>query len=446
MNILFNHQKWPVIFFVILCACVIGCKKITPNNTQVTFLPQYKDSQLVVWRKPGVTTENMNLKVNNLKAKYTGTLDRIVCQSCDDSLELWSGTAIAGFINSEVASPSTRPRGNPTGEDDTLRYSLNIIVHLPDEDTIAKLTLQTVLPITTNTPQVTVAVFDTGVDPAVTDNFTSNAPIIPTCRPGGDRGWNFIDNNNNITDAFTAKHGTVVSKFIIDQVRANAAGNRVNILPVKIFNADGKSDLFSVLCGFSYAQKAGAKVINASFGFYDYGAEPNPVLLKYVEKVLTKNNVLLIASAGNKIDEEDIYAATWAGLPASGLRNMDIHHFYPGGLAKLLPNVYCVTTARLMPTADISPNQNYSKVIVDIGTIADFPDFYFKHPFDATRRVIGSSFATPVFTGKLVSWYSAIATMLDNKENVLRYLKDNGVVFDDVPAFEARIKERHYVR
>ena len=444
MNILFNHQKWPVVFFIILCCCVMGCKRTTNNNTQGTFLPEYKDGQLVVWRKPGVTSATMDLKVQNLKDKYTGTVVRKVCQSCDDDLELWSGTAITNYINTEVASPSTRPKGNPTGEDDTLRYSLNIIVHLPDEGQPPVVTLQPVLPITTNTAQVTVAVFDTGVDTVVTNNFTSNAPTIPTCRPGGDKGWNFIDNNNTVTDTFRAKHGTVVSKFIIDQVRANATGNRVNILPVKIFDADGKSDLFSVLCGFSYAQKAGAKIINASFGFYDYGDEPNPVLLKYVEKVLTKNNVLLIASAGNKIPAEDIYARDTVRLPVSGLRNMEIHHFYPGGLAKYLPNVYCVTTAWLAPP-NVSPNQNFSKIIVDIGTIADFSDYSFKHPFDNTRIVKGSSFATPVFTGKLVSWYSGVAGMLENKENVLNFLRTNGVVFEDI-RLTPQIKTGRYVR
>jgi Subtilase family len=445
MNTLFNHQKWPVVFFVILCVCAMGCQKITNNNnTQLPFLPQYKDSQLVVLRKPGVTAAAMNLKAQNMRDEYAGTVDRKVCQTCDDSLELWSGSAIAAFINSEVASPSTRPRGNPTGEDDTFSYSVNIIVKLPEENQLS-FAQHPVDTISKNTDIVTVAVFDTGVDPDVTNNFTNS---VPTCKTGGGRGWNFITNDAVTADVFPSKHGTVVSKFIIDQVRANAAGNRVNILPVKIFNANGASDLFSVLCGFSYAQKAGAKIINASFGFYDYGAEPNPVLLKYVEKVLTNNNVLLVAAAGNAFTDDDDYGTT-LGLTSLDLRDMDINHFYPGGLAERLPNVYCVTTAFLTPPK-VSPTQNHSDQIVDIGTIADFgaPDYSFKHPFAPLSLhfvVKGSSFATPIFTGKLVSWYSDIAGLVGNKADVLRHLKDRGVVFDDVPAFDPYIREGRYV-
>lgn len=443
MNILSgqHYKKCGIVFFVILCIAAAGCKSSNSNNTQGTFLPEFIDGQLVVWRKTGVSSATMDIKAQNLRDRYSGTLVRKVCENCDDSLELWTGTAITNFINSEVASPSTRPRGNPSGDDDTLRYSLNIVVRLPDEGQFA-LAQQPVAPITTNTAQVTVAVFDTGVDGDVTNNFTSS---VTTCKPAGDKGWDFINNNNNTADVYPTKHGTVVSKFIIDEVRANAAGNRVNILPVKIFGSDGSSDLFSVLCGFAYAQKAGAKIINASFGFYDYGAEPNPILLEYVRKVLTNNNILLVAAAGNAISAEDAYATSTVGLPMSGLRDLEVHHFYPGRLAKNLPNVYCVTTA-LLSTVGVSPTQNYSKNVVDIGAIADFPDYSFQHPFNPLLTMKGSSFATPIFTGKLVSWYDGYSATLDNKATILNFLKTNGVVFEDVPVLAEKIRGGRYVR
>ncbi len=438
-------QKYFVLFFALIGFCLSGCEPTNPNDQKV-YLPEHKQNELLVWRKSGVTPGSWSAKKTNFQAKYgAGLTVSKKCQNCDDGdLEVWSGSSVVNFISSEVASPTTRPRGNPTGEDDTLYYSLNFIVHLPIENDVSQFPSFVVPPFTSNLPEVTVAVFDTGVDPEITTNYTSN---ILSCKTGGEKGWNFVDENNNTSDRFSSRHGTVVSKFIVDEVNAHAGGNRVNILPVKIFGADGSSDLFNVLCGFSYAKKAGAKIINASFGFYYYHDDPPKLLAKYVEEVLTSNNILLVAAAGNKIPSEDAIARYGIGVPESGLRNLELHHFYPGGLAKYLPNVYCITTARLAPTVSPSPNQNFSKNIVDIAAIADLPAvFGFYHPFDNTKSVAGSSFATPIFTGKLASWYSTISGALDNKATILNTMSTNAVVFNDFPALGEWIIGGRYVR
>lgn len=442
------HRKYRKLLWfsvLLIIGCVTGCT-ITNDNNDKVYLPEHRRGELVVWRKPGVSAADWSTKKANLQASYGGVLTvQKKCENCaTGDLELWSGSAITNFINTEVASPTTRPRGKPTGEDDTLYYSLNMIVRLPIEKDMPQYSRQPVPPFTSNLPEVTVAVFDTGVDGDITNSFTKD---IVSCKPGGERGWNFVHENNVTDDIFPAKHGTVVSKLIVDQVKLNPSGNMVNILPVKIFDVDGSSDLFNVLCGFSYAKNAGAQIINASFGFYYYHDEPPAILLKYVEEELTNNNILLVAAAGNQIESEDYDAVGGLGITGSLLRNLDYHYFYPGGLSKYLPNVYCVTTARLAPTIDVSPRQNYSKNIVDIATIAHLPTNYeFYHPFNNVLSVAGSSFATPIFTGQLTSWYSTISGSLDNKASVITTLRTNGVVFNDVPALSDFVRNGQYVK
>jgi Subtilase family len=438
----FNQRHLFVL--IILIAFITSCTKKSPVQNKV-YLPEYKPGQLVVWRKQGISNVGWELKKANFRLVYGGTLIEKKCENCDDSLELWSGTAVENFINTEVASPRTSPRGKPSGEDDTFYYGLNMIIGLPVESPMPQFTPSPVLPFISSLPKITVAVFDTGIDEEITKNFSVD---ILSCKTGGNKGWNFVGNNNIIIDEFPQKHGTVVSKFIVDQVKSHMGGNMINILPVKIFDAGGSSDLFNVLCGFSYAQKAGAKIINASFGFYYYNNDSCLILKKYVEKVLTKNNILLVASAGNVIADEDIKASRYLGVPEAELRNLDFHYFYPGGLAKYLPNVFCVTTAAMTLAPVTSPNQNYSKYIVDIGTVANLPGTYsFIHPFiGAPNKVTGSSFATPVFTGKLASWYSEIIAGMGNKEAILTALKIKGVVFDDPGPLANRVKAGRYVQ
>jgi hypothetical protein len=419
----------------------LRCKK---DDSQKRFvLPKYRPNQLMVWRKPGVNDASWTIRKNNFKNKYGGDFAVTKkCSGCDDALEVWEGATVQNFITGEVARASTSPKGQPSGEDDTLYYSLNFIVELPIDKRPG--TYQpVVLPPQnrSNFPVITLAVFDTGVDPDITSNNTAS---VVTCKPGGDKGWNFVAENNSVADDFPVKHGTIVSKYILDEVKANRSGNNVNILPVKIFATDGTSDLFAVLCGFAYAKKAGAQIINASFGFYYYIDEPPAILLKYTEAMLTANNIILVAAAGNRIVDEDTEAAK-LGLAGADLRNLDRHYFYPGGLSKFLPNVFCVTTAN-KTTGAVSPTQNFSNTRVDVGTSpAAGAGYEFVHPFAPDQTISGSSFATPIFAGKLCSWYSQVVSAPFNKEAILLSLKAKAVVFDDVPALNALIKNGRYV-
>jgi hypothetical protein len=430
---------------VIVCTSVnLKCKK---DDQRKLILPKHKRTELLVWRKPGVSEAAMAAKRANLKNRYGGDIAVTKkCEGCDQNLEVWSGSTVQNFITEEVAGVSTRPRGKPTGEDDTLYYSLNIIADLPyDKRTQLPTFASGPLPPPpgSNLPVITVAVFDTGADPAVTTNYTQT---VSSCKPLGTKGWNFLDENNNVLDNYPGQHGTVVSKFIIDEVRSYATAHPVNILPVKLFGTDGTADLFSILCGFSYARKAGAKIINASFGFYYYLDEPPKMLLKYVEQELTANNVILVAASGNSFPDEEAEATSVLGIAGDDLRNLEKHYFYPGGLSKYLPNVICVTTVSTT-LGSSAPNQNYSPVVVNVGAAANVAGTYnFTHPFQPAASVIGSSFATPVFTGELCALYGRVVSLPVNKDAILTNMRTAGIVFDDVPPLSTRVQLGRYVK
>jgi hypothetical protein len=403
-------------------------------------------TQLIVLKRPGITTrvfeawKRRNLRPYDLRFKN-------VCKYCDDSLELWEGANVSTFISEKTASAGLPPAGiKPNlsgGGDDIAFYSYNFVIDLPepscecDED-IKYPNQPTVLP----GPGITIGILDTGIAPYLKNLYTKP---VTTCLPGGENGWNFVDDNNNTEDDYARKHGSAVAGFIITE--ANKYKKQpISILPVKVHNKFGKSDLFSILCAIAYAANSGCKIINASFGFYSPAtAQPPALLSAFVKKHIADNNIILVAAAGNvNIDE------TAAGTPMDAIRDLEINPFYPACLAKDFDNVIAVTTIARQD-GKVSPSQNFSKKIVDLGVDCDViaeNDYRFEDPLGRGILIIGSSYATPVITGIIAQHYAELTAGMPviDKTELINRMKNLLLIEQNIPLGDFVIEGRFAVK
>ena len=162
--------------------------------------------------------------------------------------------------------------------------------------------------ITTGSPNVLVAVVDTGIDvnhPDLAQNIYTNAGPPPT------NGFNVADNNSNVSDV--VGHGTQMAGIIaaVSNNGVGVAGTcQCKVLPVKFFT-QSQSDPSQVLGtvadaakGIIYAVGAGADIINAS-----WEASPSTGELKALrEACVAANdaNVLMVCIAGNDGFDNDV--------------------------------------------------------------------------------------------------------------------------------------------
>lgn len=265
--------------------------------------------------------------------------------------------------------------------------------------------------------KIVVAVLDTGFDPNLVDpNYLwkkTGEEIDPNCYKDAESGWNFSnlssasgDGNPNFKDDHPGRHGSIVSQFIINEFR-KSTNNVVQIMPLKTHDAEGRGDLFGIICAIYFAIAKGANIINASWGFYYYYENPIPFLSRLINTTLKEKGILFITAAGNKFEDEEIIARQIYleenGIPISDeqLRNLAIHNFYPAHLSHDENSVITVTTTN---GKTVSRTQNYSHTYANLGVLADEvtrAGMKFQVPFPGSEAepISGSSFATAIATG-----------------------------------------------
>lgn len=431
--------------------------------------PEKKDpyKQLIVWLKPGATGAEFSQWIYDSLTKKGVNRDitiSFVCGSCDSTLFLLEGKGVEVFMQGEVAQggSSSKKKIPVTGESGPVYFGTNRPLIFPDKTLAAERSRGEFPKVNYSESAVKVAVFDTGLDSAlISPYFLWYQSADSACIPGANKGWNFLTGNNDVYDDNPQRHGTTVTGFITNEAELYKK-SRVEILPVKVFGNDGTGNLYTILCGFAYAQNRKVNIINASFGFYEslhkYDSSGKqldelsaPIMLKaFIEHYLTQNNILLLAAAGNKDDavEDQEYD------PADSLqkRNLDSVHFYPASLSPLLPNVIAVTTVY---KDLVSPTQNFSSHVVDAGVNADDIDaagnFVFVNPVNRSLEpVSGSSFATPVLTGKMAAWYHLYSQLLQGapmtmglRDSIFSLLKTNASppFLINIAALHSKIKE-----
>ncbi|SFD86568.1 Serine protease, subtilisin family [Lentibacillus persicus] len=147
--------------------------------------------------------------------------------------------------------------------------------------------------------EITVAVLDSGVD---RDHPDLEGRVLP--------GYDVVNDKPDPTD--NLGHGTRVAGIIAanpDSPGITGMDFNVNILPIKVVNADGEIASQDVQKGIYYAIEHGADIINMSLGANQYSELEEEAIAAAEEAGIT-----LVAAAGNDGLNRPFYPASYPGV------------------------------------------------------------------------------------------------------------------------------------
>jgi subtilisin family serine protease len=207
----------------------------------------------------------------------------------------------------------------------------------------------------TGSPDVTVAVVDTGIDashPDLAPNMWTNTGEVGANGVDDDknglvddsRGWDYVSNDSDPNDE--NGHGTHVAGIIGAQgnngVGVAGVSWDVNLMPLRVLDAAGSGWTNDVADAFAYAGRMGVKVVNASLA--------GPAFSQAVlDAIAASPNTLFVVAAGNS----SANVGTTPSYPCN----------YP------LPNVMCV--AATGTSNQLSSYSNYGSAAVDLAAPGD---------------------------------------------------------------------------
>jgi Subtilase family len=363
----------------------------------------YKTNALLVHIPTGTTQTEIDdfLKQRNLKRN-------VVTKKCNCELQLEEWEVVP--FNPDQIPGNGNGNGNTSTTKITGTFDYYVFNDLLGTGCMGilntkPLTETVLLPFTTAKPKPStgkiVAILDSGLDfNHKTGWFASKiAPNTRLTRLNDVLGYNFIDDNNNISD--NHGHGTHITGIITQLL--DRAGAPYQLLPVKTHDHRDISTLFEVTCGTYYAVARGASVLNCSWGYYgnsDTEATPLSIAIRFAN---TKN-ATIVAATGND------------ALQLDAKRNIHL----PANYSTQIPNVVSVTSTEIVKKGTIDPASptptqivsglqvssfaNYSAKIVDIG--ASGRNISSTLPCKGLTPMSGTSMAAPVVASRLLLLYN----------------------------------------
>jgi len=260
------------------------------------------------------------------------------------------------------------------------------------------------------TPLV-VGVLDTGIAKDQLPKRYRWKNNAPTNDPGascfGGDGRDFVANTDTPWDDDPQWHGSAVTALLLKQVQSGAyAGRNVQIMPLKVLDKTGWGSVFHTMCALQYARYHKVKLLNLSLGAYAPTGEATLGPLRTLMRQMSAEGTTFLVAAGNPSNPADqlaqsapgnvrdlnergintFYPAIWSSRPAAGADNLNENGVIP------------VTTISKTPTA-VPPCQNFGMQHVRLGVVGEQGCAFVVPNYGGQ---LGSSFATPVATGRIV--------------------------------------------
>lgn len=267
---------------------------------------------------------------------------------------------------------------------------------------------------------IVVAIVDTGVDekhPDLVNNLWVNKGETGKDKNGKDKatnhidddengfiddvhGWNFVDNNNNLTDKHG--HGTHIAGIIGAEggngIGISGVSPKVSMMVLRYYDpkSNESNNLINTVKAIQYATKMGANIINYSGG----GLSPSPEERAAIEEA-NRKNILFVAAAGNERS------------------NSDEKKYYPADYG--LPNIISVTA--IDRKKKVLPSSNWGANSVQIAAPGN--EIYSTLPNGQYGPMTGTSQATAFATG-VAAVVMANNSELKKASAIAKYLTQTG--------------------
>jgi len=162
------------------------------------------------------------------------------------------------------------------------------------------------------TENATIFLLDTGLDENGTDNASSYlmevAPVDDCYNINTASGYNYTDESCNTNFSDDQGHGTFGFNAITNEMNQP---DHIDVVPLKIFDQEGKGSLFDMTCAIYHAVDHNADIINLSAGYQGQRSGILESAINYARE----NGVFICTAAGNDaldIDSTPQYPAYFA--------------------------------------------------------------------------------------------------------------------------------------